>query len=31
MRKLFEVGYQLGKDGYSWSKAPPGYVEVAQP
>ena len=25
MNALFEVGYRLGKEGYSWAKAPPGY------
>ena len=24
MRKLFEVGYRLAKDGYPWETAPPG-------
>ena len=23
MRSLFDLGYQMGKDGYPWSKAPP--------
>ncbi len=25
MNALFEVGYKLGKAGYPWAKAPPGY------
>ena len=24
MRELFEVGRQLGAEGYQWKKAPPG-------
>jgi hypothetical protein len=24
MRALFDYGYQLGKKGYPWQKAPPG-------
>ncbi len=27
MRMLFDFGYQKGKEGYSWSKTPPGYSE----
>jgi predicted acylesterase/phospholipase RssA len=26
MRQLFDLGYDLGKKGYPWSKTPPGYV-----
>jgi predicted acylesterase/phospholipase RssA len=26
MSKLFELGYQMGRDGYPWAKAPPGLV-----
>lgn len=25
MRKLFNLGYRMAKDGYPWSKAPPGF------
>jgi len=25
MGKLFDLGYQMAKDGYPWEKAPPGY------
>ncbi|MGH6932333.1 MAG: hypothetical protein ACREEE_07845 [Dongiaceae bacterium] len=25
MNELFKVGYELGKSGYTWAKAPPGY------
>ena len=25
MRQLFEYGYQLGREGFSWEKFPPGY------
>jgi hypothetical protein len=25
MRKLFDLGYQMGRDGYPWQKIPPGY------
>ncbi|MGH6933783.1 MAG: hypothetical protein ACREEE_15280 [Dongiaceae bacterium] len=25
MNELFKVGYDLGKSGYPWAKAPPGY------
>lgn len=28
MRALFEVGYQLGRNGYPWAKVPPGYREL---
>ena len=31
MRKLFDVGYELARTGYPWSKTPPGYVEAEQP
>ena len=24
MRKLYQVGYALGRDGYPWMKTPPG-------
>lgn len=27
MRKLFAYGYAKGKDGYNWSKTPPGYQD----
>ncbi len=27
MKKLFDVGYSLARDGYPWSKAPPGIEE----
>jgi hypothetical protein len=26
MNKLFEYGYNLGRDGYRWQKAPPGFA-----
>ena len=26
MRALFDYGYQLGRAGYEWKKAPPGIV-----
>jgi hypothetical protein len=26
MQALFQVGYELGRDGYEWSAAPPGFV-----
>jgi hypothetical protein len=25
MNELFKVGYELGRSGYDWNKAPPGY------
>jgi predicted acylesterase/phospholipase RssA len=25
MNELFKVGYELGRSGYAWNKAPPGY------
>jgi hypothetical protein len=25
MRKLFDLGYRLAKDGYPWEKVPPGF------
>jgi predicted acylesterase/phospholipase RssA len=25
MNELFQVGYELGRSGYKWAKAPPGY------
>lgn len=25
MRKLFDLGYEMAKDGYAWEKGPPGY------
>jgi hypothetical protein len=25
MNRLFELGYQLAKNGYAWQKAPPGF------
>ena len=25
MGKLFDLGYQMGRNGYSWDKAPPGF------
>jgi hypothetical protein len=25
MRKLFDLGYRLAKDGYAWEKVPPGF------
>jgi predicted acylesterase/phospholipase RssA len=28
MRTLFELGYELGKNGYPWEKFPPGYREL---
>lgn len=28
MRKLFDVGFNLARNGYPWSRVPPGYVEV---
>lgn len=28
MRQLFDVGYELGVNGYPWAKTPPGYVET---
>jgi hypothetical protein len=28
MRQLFELGYELGVNGYPWAKYPPGYVET---
>jgi hypothetical protein len=33
MRQLFDLGYDLGKKGYPWSKTPPGYVgtQIMQP
>jgi hypothetical protein len=31
MRKLFDVGFELARGGYPWSKTPPGYVELDQP
>jgi predicted acylesterase/phospholipase RssA len=30
MRKLFNVGFELARNGYPWSKTPPGYVEAEQ-
>lgn len=30
MRALYEVGNRLGRDGYHWSKAPPGLVAEAR-
>ncbi len=27
MRKLFDIGYEMGKAGYPWSKTPPDYGE----
>lgn len=27
MRKLFDLGYEMAKDGYPWAKAPPRYEE----
>jgi hypothetical protein len=26
MTKLFEYGYNLGREGYRWQKAPPGFA-----
>jgi len=26
MRKLYDYGYKLGRSGYDWKKAPPGFV-----
>jgi hypothetical protein len=26
MNKLFDVGYQMGAEGYQWQKVPPGYA-----
>ncbi len=31
MRKLFDVGFEMAKAGYPWSKTPPGYVEAEKP
>lgn len=28
MNTLFELGYELGKNGYSWAKFPPGYRDL---
>jgi hypothetical protein len=25
MRKLFQLGYDLAKNGYPWTKTPPGF------
>jgi hypothetical protein len=25
MRKLFDLGYKMAKNGYPWAKAPPGF------
>lgn len=25
MQALFQIGYEMGKAGYSWAKVPPGY------
>jgi len=30
MRKLFDVGFELARNGYPWSKTPPGYVEAEE-
>jgi len=30
MRKLFALGYRMARDGYPWSKTPPGYVVLSQ-
>ena len=27
MNKLYELGYYLGRKGYKWHKAPPGWVQ----
>jgi Patatin-like phospholipase len=27
MRALYETGYQMGRDGVQWKKAPPGYLQ----
>jgi len=26
MRKLYELGYEMAKQGYSWEKGPPGFI-----
>jgi predicted patatin/cPLA2 family phospholipase len=26
MRKLYDYGYELGRSGYDWKKAPPGFI-----
>ena len=26
MRKLYELGYTMGKNGYQWNKSPPGFL-----
>ena len=31
MRALFDYGYQLGRKGYSWQKAPPGLIAAKSP
>ena len=31
MRALFDYGYQLGRKGYSWQKAPPGMKATKNP
>ncbi len=31
MRKLFDVGFELARTGYPWSKTPPGYTEAELP
>ena len=31
MRALFDYGYQLGRKGYPWRKAPPGLTAAERP
>jgi len=26
MRKLYELGYEMAKQGYPWEKGPPGFI-----
>jgi predicted patatin/cPLA2 family phospholipase len=30
MKKLFNIGYEMAKSGYSWNKAPPGFAPIKQ-
>jgi hypothetical protein len=30
MQKLFDVGFEMARIGYPWSKTPPGYVEAEE-
>jgi hypothetical protein len=25
MKELYDLGYRMGREGYSWHKAPPGF------